>query len=77
VAAHDEVSRELKAVTSPAEAIVRARDFAERVRRNQQQLFAELRPRYDFNVCGSGLSGSVVARRLAENVDVSRLKAEG
>jgi choline dehydrogenase len=76
VAPRDEVSRELKVVPSPAEAIVRARDFAERVRRNQQQLFAELRPRYDFNVCGSGSSGSVAARRLAENVDVSVLRLE-
>jgi hypothetical protein len=32
--------------TSPDEAIVRAGDFAERVRRNQQQLRAELRQRY-------------------------------
>jgi choline dehydrogenase len=48
-------------------------ELAERVRANQERLTSELRPRYDFIVCASGSSGSVVARRLAENADVNVL----
>jgi len=41
--------------------------FAERAVANQQRLVANLQRSYDFIVCGAGSSGSIVARRLAEN----------
>src|SRR5258705_9658677 len=50
--------------------------FAERVRANQTKLTSDLKPHYDFIVCGSGSSGLVVARRLAENPAVSVLLLE-
>src|SRR6516162_11120281 len=51
-------------------------EFAERVRVNQKKLRSELKSQYDFIVCGSGSSGSVVVGRLAENADVSVLLIE-
>src|SRR3979490_1505641 len=47
-----------------------------RIDANQRRLTAEIRPSYDFIVCGSGSSGSVVARRLAETAEGSVLLVE-
>ena len=42
-------------------------DFTRRASENQAERAAEIKPAYDFIVCGAGAAGSVVARCLAEN----------
>jgi choline dehydrogenase-like flavoprotein len=51
-------------------------DKAIAIQINQANRLAGLRDRYDYIVCGAGSAGCVVARRLAENPDVSVLLVE-
>ena len=56
--------------TDIADLTAESEKFSQRVLANQNKLRSELRSHYDFIVCGSGSSGSVVAGRLAKNPDL-------
>jgi choline dehydrogenase-like flavoprotein len=55
---------------------VHDQDLDRRVGENQKRLAADLERPFDFIVCGAGASGSVVARRLAEDGTASVLLLE-
>jgi choline dehydrogenase len=60
----------------PASEIAEAADKFAAIAANQAARRAALRPSYDYIVIGSGASGSVVARRLAENLNANVLLLE-
>jgi hypothetical protein len=58
--------------TTPSETLIDGGVSAERVRHHEHQHRVELKPHYDFIVCGSGSSGSALGKSLPQQRRLDR-----